>query len=179
MGGKFCSVWEINISPNHGSNIVATQCVIEVKADAIVVVERQVIPLLLLFHLLLIVNHVMLTFHMIRCVHSRWVKASVQCFYVFSHRSHARLLIRQRSPLVYFARYEHNQRSTYIQRFIKRYIMLYSLNDFQNICHLILKWPILFLNSAGSISFVRLQAAAAGHPVQLFLFSCITAPHPP
>ena len=118
------SPWETGISPDHGPNIVSTQCVIEVKADAIVVVEHQVIPLHLL-HLLLIVHQGVLTFHMVCCVHSRWVKASVRCFYFFAHRSHAGLLIRQRSPLVYFASFEQNQTvATFSYIFQNRQILL-------------------------------------------------------
>ena len=66
---NFISIRYRYLRPDHGSNIVSTQCVIEVKADAVVVVQHQVIPLLLL--LLLVVDAFILAFHMVRCVHSR------------------------------------------------------------------------------------------------------------
>ena len=159
--GRISSVCEIGISPDHGPNIVSTQCVIEVKADAIVVVKHQVIPLHLL-HLLLIV---VLTFHMVCCVHSRWVKASVQCFYFFAHRSHAGLLIRQRSPLVYFPSFEHNRTSVTFSHISQNRQIMQSLNNCSEYCvttHKTLKkWPICFPDSARSISCVRLETASS------------------
>ena len=69
MWVNFISIRYRYLRPDHGSNIVSTQCVIEVKADAVVVVQHQVVPLLLL--LLLVVDALILAFHMVRCVHSR------------------------------------------------------------------------------------------------------------
>ena len=121
----------------------------------------------------------MLTFHMICCVHSRWVKASVQCFYSFSHRSHARLLIRQRSPRVYFAWYEHNRTSTFSLIFIETGKVLYSLSTtVQKLCHQISEWPIFFVDSAGSISCVRLQQQQQVTQFNYFCFLASPRPTP-